>query len=148
MEALAKLVFEELKAQAPERSVRLSLNPLPEAHGDRHLIRRVWTELISNAIKFTRGKEPAFIEISGRIEGSEAIYGIKDNGMGFDMQYADRLFKTFQRLNGEENLEGTGIGLAIVWRIVHRHRGRVWAEARPNEGATFYFTLPREVEAK
>ena len=106
------------------------------------MIRQVWVNLISNAIKYTRPRKTAVVEIGGRVEGVERLYYVKDNGVGFDMKYVDKLFGVFQRLHGETEFEGTGVGLAIVQRVIHRHGGRIWAEAVPNEGAVFYFTLP------
>jgi len=105
------------------------------------MVQRIWINLIDNAIKFTASKPDARIEIGGTAEDSEAVYWVRDNGVGFEMQYADKLFGMFQRLHGAE-YPGTGIGIAIVKRIVTRHGGRVWAEGKLGEGATFYFALP------
>jgi light-regulated signal transduction histidine kinase (bacteriophytochrome) len=106
------------------------------------MMRRVIVNLLSNAIKFTRPKATARIEVGAKTEDSETIYYVKDNGVGFDMQYAGKLFGVFQRLHGPTEFEGTGIGLAIVKRIITRLGGRVWAEGKVNEGATIYFALP------
>jgi two-component system sensor kinase len=141
MAKLAKDVFDELKATAPERTIQLDIKTLPSACGDQSMIHQVFVNLISNSIKFTRPKEKAVIEIGGRAEGNEYIYYVKDNGVGFDMQYLNKLFGVFQRLHSADEFEGTGVGLALVQRIIHRHGGRVWAEGKVNEGATFYFTL-------
>ncbi len=141
MAKLAKEVFDELKAMTPERTVQLDIKTLPPVHGDQSMIRQVFVNLISNAIKFTRPREKAVIEIGGMTEGNENVYYVKDNGVGFDMQYVNKLFGVFQRLHSAEEFEGTGVGLALVQRIIHRHGGRVWAEGKVNEGATFYFTL-------
>jgi len=108
------------------------------------MMQRVWANLLDNAMKFTGPKEHALIEVGARTEGNEVIYYVKDNGVGFDMQYVEKLFGMFQRLHGVEEFPGTGIGLAIVKRIITRHGGHVWAEGRLNEGATFYFALPRQ----
>jgi len=143
MQDLAEAAFEELKPTCRERKVSLHVNALPRADGDRSMIRQVLLNLVANAVKFTRTRETAVIEIEGRSEGDENIYAITDNGVGFDMQYVNKLFGVFQRLCSTEEFEGTGVGLAIVQRIVHRHGGRVWAEGKVNEGASFYFTLPR-----
>lgn len=148
MEALAAATGQELAAQRAGREIELKIAPLPAASGDPVMLRRVWTNLIDNATKFTRPKRSALIEIGGRTEGAEAVYWVKDNGVGFDMQYAQKLFCLFQRLHGADEFEGTGAGLAIVKRIVERHGGRVWAEARLGEGATFYFALQRPPRKK
>ena len=142
MGVLAQTVFDECLAQAADRDIQLTLHPLPPAEGDAPMIRQVWVNLISNAIKYTRPRKTAVVEIGGRVEGVERLYYVKDNGVGFDMKYVDKLFGVFQRLHGETEFEGTGVGLAIVQRVIHRHGGRIWAEAVPNEGAVFYFTLP------
>lgn len=141
MAKLAKSVFDELKTTVPERAIQLDIKTLLPAHGDQSMIRQVFVNLLSNAIKFTRPKEKAVIEISGATKGNENVYCVKDNGVGFDMQYLNKLFGVFQRLHSAEEFEGTGVGLAIVQRIIHRHGGRVWAEGNVNEGATFCFTL-------
>lgn len=142
--ALAQSVFEELRAAAPGRTLRLQLGDLPAARGDRAMIRQVLTNLISNAIKFTGPRAEAVIEIGGTADANENHYYVRDNGVGFDMQYVDKLFGVFQRLHAADEFEGTGIGLAIVKRIVTRHGGRVWAESQLGEGATIHFTLPAD----
>lgn len=143
--AIAKAVFRELRPDEDE-TLQLNINTLPSAYGDRAMIHRVFINLLSNAIKFTKPKGKGIIEIGGWIEGKESIYYVRDNGVGFDMQYVDKLFGVFQRLHRQEEFEGTGVGLAIVKRVIHRHGGRVWAEGKVGEGATFYFTLPRKEE--
>jgi len=142
MGKLAKAVSEELKLAVPERKLKFTINTLIPAQGDQAMIRQVFVNLLSNAVKFTRPKERAVIEVDGRSEGNENVYTVKDNGVGFDMQYVNKLFGVFQRLHSSEEFEGTGVGLAIVQRIIHRHGGRVWAEGKVGEGATFYFSLP------
>jgi light-regulated signal transduction histidine kinase (bacteriophytochrome) len=142
MAALAQAVFGEHAAQAPGRQIQFKVQPLPPAQGDRAVLRQALANLISNAIKYTRPRAVAEIEIGGRTEGGENLYYVKDNGVGFDTRYAGKLFGVFQRLHNEGEFEGTGVGLALVQRVIHRHGGRVWAEAKLNEGATFYFTLP------
>jgi signal transduction histidine kinase len=146
MDKLANAVFEELKSTAQERKLQLNLKTLPTAYGDRAMIRQIFVNLFSNAVKFTRPKKTAIIEVGGRVEGDENIYYVKDNGVGFDMQYVNKLFGVFQRLHSASEFEGTGVGLAIVQRIIHRHGGRVWAEGKVDEGAAFYFTLPTREE--
>ena len=144
MERTAALVAEELKATDPARNIAVNVKELPDTHGDLTLIRQVFINLLSNAFKFTRGKDTAAIEVGGWSEGSENIYYVKDNGAGFNMDYADKLFRVFQRLHSLREFDGIGIGLSIVHRIIQRHGGRVWAEGKVNEGATFYFTLPQK----
>ena len=142
MAELAKGVFEEIKPPANERNLQFNMKTLPIAHGDRSMMKQVFANLLSNAIKFTRPKEMATIEIGGTNDGVENVYYVKDNGVGFDMQYVNKLFGVFQRLHSAEEFDGTGVGLAIVQRIIHRHGGRVWAEGKVDGGATFYFSLP------
>ena len=134
-------VWEELTVNS-ERRPDFLFDGIPPCLGDRTLIRQVLSNLLSNAVKFSSKSDRARIEMGGSRQGNENIYFVKDNGVGFDMQYHDKLFGVFQRLHGIDEFEGTGVGLAIVQRIVHRHGGRVWAESKENEGATFYFSLP------
>jgi light-regulated signal transduction histidine kinase (bacteriophytochrome) len=110
--------------------------------GDSTVIRHVWSNLIGNAMKFSATRIPPRIQISGRPEGDEVHYEVRDNGVGFDMRYAHKLFGVFKRLHSTDEFPGTGVGLAIVHRIVVRHGGRIWAESSPDAGATFHFTLP------
>lgn len=135
--------LEQLRAETQGRPVELLVGELPECQGEPVLLEQVFANLIGNALKYSRGREPARIEVGCQQEpGSrEAVFFVKDNGVGFDMQYADKLFGVFQRLHRAEEYEGTGVGLAIVQRIVHRHGGRVWAKGETGKGATFYFTL-------
>jgi signal transduction histidine kinase len=146
--ALATTVFGELKASVPERDIELQLGHLPAAKGDRVMLRQVLRNLLANAIKFSAARAKAVIEVSGTVQAAENVYCVRDNGVGFDMRYSDKLFGVFQRLHAQEEFEGTGIGLAIVKRIVLRHGGRVWAESKPGEGAAFYFTLPVNRDAR
>jgi len=143
IESLVKASIDELKAHLEGRQIDITLGPLPPAEGDHSLLRQVWLNLISNAVKYTGRRERAQIEISSEGVGGEVVYRIRDNGTGFDMKYAHRLFGVFQRLHRAEDFEGTGVGLAIVQRIIQRHGGRIWVEAVPDRGATFFFTLAR-----
>lgn len=142
IETLAKSVFEELFAQEHGRKIKFTVHPSPPIYGDNSMIRQVLVNLLSNAIKFTRTREEAIIEFGYLPKLDEGAYYIKDNGVGFDMQYVGKLFGVFQRLHSAAEFEGTGVGLALVYRIVTRHGGRVWAEGAIDQGATFYFTLP------
>jgi PAS domain S-box-containing protein len=140
--ALVRQALDSLSSEQAGRQVDLSIGDLPPCQGDPALLQQVWINLLSNALKFTRQREMARIEIGCQTNADgEPVYFVKDNGTGFDMQYAGKLFGVFQRLHRAEEYEGTGVGLAIVQRIVHRHGGRVWAEAEPGQGATFYFTI-------
>jgi signal transduction histidine kinase len=140
MDALARGVIADLACTQPK--ARIELGKLPPGRGDAALLKQVWTNLIANALKYSARRDGARVEVGGRAEGAEQVYWVKDNGAGFDMRYAEKLFKVFQRLHRAEEFEGTGVGLAIVQRVVARHGGRVWAEGNPGEGACFYFTLP------
>ena len=142
VEQLAEEIFDELKTSVTGRDLRLSINTLPNAYGDTAMIRQVMENLISNAVKYTGFKDNAVIEIGGKEDNNEIVYYVKDNGAGFDMKYADKLFGVFQRLHSAGEYEGTGIGLSLVKRIIEKHDGKVWAEGKVDEGATFYFTLP------
>lgn len=142
MEAVAQAVFKELCPTDPP--LTLNLGKLPLARGDGAMLRQVWVNLISNAIKYSRIKANPVIDIGAEVRAGENVYFVRDNGVGFDMRYVDKLFGVFQRLHSVEEFEGTGIGLAIVKRIVVRHQGHVWAEGVPGHGATIYFSLPRE----
>jgi light-regulated signal transduction histidine kinase (bacteriophytochrome) len=123
--------------------VAWDLKPLAATRADRALMHQVWVNLLGNALKFTRRQAAASIEVGCRPAGDEDIYYVKDNGVGFDMRFAHKLFGVFQRLHRYEEFEGTGVGLALVQRIVERHGGRVWAEGQLNGGACFSFSLPR-----
>jgi PAS domain S-box-containing protein len=138
---LAREAFEDLHAEREGRRVELVVGDPPECKADPRFLKQVFVNLLSNALKFTRAREVARIEVGGRREGSEHACFVRDNGVGFDMRYVDKLFGVFQRLHRAEDYEGTGVGLAIVQRIVHRHGGRVWAEGKLDQGATVYFTL-------
>ncbi len=143
MEALARAVFDELWALAPTREITLKIGSVPPAFGDGTLVRQVLANLLSNALKFTRTRAQPCVEFGYRSEPAGGAYYVKDNGVGFDMQYAGKLFGVFQRLHAVTEFEGTGVGLALVQRIVMRHGGRVWAEGAVDQGATFCFTLPK-----
>lgn len=142
MGALATDVFEELKVLEKGRRVSLVLDDPPRARGDASMLRHVLSNLISNALKFTRKQDKAYITVGGSCAPGENTYFVRDNGIGFAMEDASRIFQVFQRLHGKDEYEGTGIGLAIVRRIVERHGGRVWAEGEQDKGAGFFFTLP------
>jgi signal transduction histidine kinase len=144
MERLAEAVFKELQGTEPGRNLKIRFKPMPPARGDRDMIRQVLVNLLSNAIKFTRTREIAEIEVSGWSAEAENVYCVRDNGVGFEMAYVEKLFGVFQRLHAADQFEGTGVGLAIVQRVIHRHGGRVWAESKEGEGAAFYFTLPKD----
>ena len=142
MEELVRAALKDLEPALADRNIKLDMELLPASHGDASMIQRLWSNLLDNAIKFTRQQPEAVIEIGARTEEGEMVYYVKDNGVGFDMQYANKLFGVFQRLHGQSEFPGTGIGLAIVKRIAARHGGRVWAEGKVNHGATIYFALP------
>ena len=150
MDATLAEALEPLRRETEGRDIEWSVGPLPTVVGDHALLRQVWANLLSNAVKYTRGRAPAHIEIGARDgdgdEASEDVFWVRDDGVGFDMQYAHKLFGVFQRLHSSSEFEGTGIGLANVKRIVSRLGGRVWAEGEVDHGATFSFSLPRRKE--
>ncbi len=139
---LVQQVLAELQGDLKGRQVAFRVGPMAECLGDVSLLKQVFVNLLSNALKFTRQREEAVIEISCDSQCSEFLFSVRDNGAGFDMQYAGKLFGVFQRLHRADQFEGTGVGLSIVQRIIHRHGGRIWAEAEVDKGATFHFTLP------
>ncbi len=142
MTSLVRDVIREALEAWPERRVAIHVTALPAVWGDRALLRQVWLNLIGNAVKYTGRRTEAEIEVGGCVESDENTYWVKDNGVGFEMEYAHKLFGVFQRLHSGEGFEGTGVGLALVQRVVHRHGGRVWAQGTVAKGATFYFALP------
>jgi signal transduction histidine kinase len=142
LRSLVLQVIARLRAPLGDRPLSVRVAELPDCFGDPALLEQVLVNLLSNALKFTAGRDPAEIEIGTLRQGEETVYYVRDNGVGFDMRYAEKLFGVFQRLHTAQEFEGTGIGLSIVHRIVSRHGGRVWADSRKEVGTTFYFTLP------
>lgn len=142
MKTMVTDIVDALKLPEKERDIEFHIGEMPDAKGDPSLIKQVWENLITNAVKYTGHKEKAVIEIGNHHNGKGNVYHVKDNGAGFNMQYYDKLFAVFQRLHAAEEFNGNGIGLATVQRIVHRHGGQIWAEGKPGEGASFYFSLP------
>lgn len=142
MASTAAKVFSELTSPSEKERIVFTIDKLPPAFGDETTIKLVITNLISNAVKYSSKCEIARIQLGYEKKNGEIIYFIKDNGVGFDMQYVNKLYGVFQRLHSTKEFEGNGVGLAIVQRIILRHEGRVWAEGEPRKGATFYFTLP------
>ena len=142
MSALAREAFARLPNSEAAPEVDFQVGSLPAVQGDPTLLRQVWSNLLDNALKYTRRRPRAEIRIEGWKHEGEIVYAVRDNGAGFDMQQVDRLFRAFQRLHSSDEFEGSGVGLALVQRIVHRHGGRVWAESFPDRGASFFFTLP------
>lgn len=140
---LVNEVVREMSEDTKDRPIRWEIEPLPAVSADRALLKQVWTNLLANAVKYSRTRNPAVIRVGCGVRPEEYEFHVRDNGVGFDMKYADKLFGVFQRLHGRDEFEGTGIGLASVRRIITRHGGRAWAEARPGEGATFFFTVPK-----
>lgn len=138
---IAQKSFEALTLSEKDRQIDFSIADLPACEADSALVRRLFDNLLSNALKFTRKQPSAVIRVGCREENGEHVYFVQDNGTGFDMEYAGKLFHAFQRLHSPSEFEGTGMGLAIAQRIVQRHGGRIWAEAHVDRGATFYFTL-------
>jgi light-regulated signal transduction histidine kinase (bacteriophytochrome) len=134
-------VVTELKRVNNERAMEWKIQELPSVECDAGLMKQVFTNFLSNAVKFTRTREPAIIQVGATKEGDDPVIFVRDNGVGFNVKHADKLFGVFQRLHRQEDFEGTGVGLATVQRIIQKHGGRVWAEAVIDQGATFYFTV-------
>lgn len=148
MPALVGSAFNEVSAAAPEAdNAEVRIGVMPPAHGDPVQLRQVWVNLLANAVKFSANERRPEIDVGGHSTETESVYFVKDNGAGFDMKYYEKLFGVFQRLHRDDEFPGTGVGLAIVSRVVRRHGGRAWAEGAPGTGATFYFSLPRELPA-
>ncbi len=148
MNALVRSVCAELTAPENQDRIEIRIGDLPPVVADERLLRQVWVNLLSNALKFSAKREQAVIEVGAESRAWETVYWVRDNGVGFDMQHAAKLFGVFERLHTHREFEGTGVGLAIVQRIIHRHRGRVWAVAAADRGATFSFSLPRTVNSR
>ena len=144
VESLVREVVEEAVGHAAQPTPQIQIRALPRTHGDRALLRQVWTNLVANAIKYSSKVPHPVIEVTGQENATETVYSIRDNGVGFNMEYVKKLFGVFHRLHRADEFSGTGVGLAIVHRVVTRHGGRVWAEGKVNEGAVFSFALPRE----
>jgi two-component system sensor kinase len=144
MKALAERTFGEIKADHRDRQIELRVDDILPAYGDPPMVRQVFVNLLSNAIKFTTKRVDATIEIGGGRGENGNVYFVKDNGAGFDMQYSGKLFWLFHRAHSHKEYKGTGVGLAVVKRIIEKHGGRVWAQGEPGSGATFYFSLPDE----
>jgi len=142
MRALFENAFAELSQQDPDATIELEVGALRPASGDPAMVTQAVSNLLANALKYTRPKSPRRIRVSGRDADGEYVYSVEDNGVGFDPKFVDRIFRVFHRLHDAREFEGTGVGLAIVERVVERHGGRIWAEGRPGEGAVFHFTLP------
>jgi two-component system sensor histidine kinase/response regulator len=147
MTALAKAAAAEVMVSYVGPHVHLNISELPTCAGDTTILRQVWCNLIGNALKYSAKRDVPRVDITGRVESGECIYEVRDNGAGFDMHYADKLFGVFQRLHKQEEFTGTGVGLAIVQRVIGRHGGRIWANAAPDHGACFRFALPAGANA-
>ena len=146
MKNMAKAIYHEATSNSERKRINFSVADLPDADGDSNMFRQVWMNLISNAIKFSSKKEKAVISITGIQDDEKITYRISDNGAGFDMQYKNKIFDVFQRLHNERDFPGTGVGLALVRRIINRHNGKIWAEGKVDKGASFYFSLPKKVK--
>jgi light-regulated signal transduction histidine kinase (bacteriophytochrome) len=146
MTKMVKNVLDELVSVEEAKKIKINLGRLPSANGDSGAIRQVLINLISNAIKYSSKNEYPEITVGFDMKDKTPVYFIKDNGVGFDMQYADKLFRVFQRLHSTKEFDGNGVGLAIVQRIISKHGGKNWAEGEVGKGATFYFTLPEKVK--
>jgi signal transduction histidine kinase len=147
MAALVRRAAEDSAGAEPGRRVRVEIGPLPRARGDEPMLAQVWANLLANAYKYTRPRADAVVEVGGASGAGRDEYWVKDNGVGFDPRHVDKLFAVFSRLHGADEFEGTGVGLALVKRIVERHGGSVSAEGRVDGGALFRFTLPQRSDS-
>jgi len=143
MKNMVNSMYHEVTDSEQRKRIKLTIGDLPNVAGDTNMMRQVWINLISNAIKFSSKRKQSIIAVSYNEDKDELVYCIKDNGAGFDMKYVDKLFGVFQRLHSEKDFEGTGVGLSLVKRVIHRHNGTIWAESKVDKGATFYFSLPK-----
>jgi len=143
MKNMANAIYYKATSAEVRKRITFTIADLSKAEGDAYMMRQVWMNLISDAIKFSAHRKQADISVSCQEEENRSIYCMKDNGAGFDMKYKDKLFGVFQRLHSQKEFEGTGVGLALVQRIIHRHGGKVWANGKVDNGAAFYFSLPR-----
>jgi light-regulated signal transduction histidine kinase (bacteriophytochrome) len=141
MDQLVQDCLREMRVSASDQRLQVRVGRLPACLGDEALIKQVWLNLLANAVKYSSKRAIATIEVGACDGGREISYFVRDNGVGFDMKYSEKLFGVFQRLHRAEEFEGTGVGLATVHRIVQRHGGRIWADSKPQEGAVFYFSL-------
>jgi two-component system sensor histidine kinase/response regulator len=146
LDAVVKDALDEVRAEWGDRKIQWTIGGLPTVECDPGLMKIVFTNLLSNAIKYTRLRELAIIEVASTGSNGRCTIFVRDNGVGFNMKYADKLFGVFQRLHRADQFEGSGVGLATVQRIIHKHGGQIWAEAEPNQGATFFFTLAQQVD--
>jgi hypothetical protein len=147
MSSIVRVAIAEARAVYPEPETQVEVGELPQAAADPGVMRHVWSNLIGNAFKYSAKREQPVVRIGGHAEGDEVLYFVEDNGAGFDMQYADKLFGVFKRLHSSKDFQGTGVGLAIAQRIITRHGGRIRVQAEPDKGARFEFTLPAAVPA-
>lgn len=143
MKILAENSLKELMQNEDDNKFHVHVNALPRCHGDQSMLKQVWVNLLSNAIKYSSKNIESRIEIGARENNGMQVYFVRDNGVGFDMQYAHKLFGVFQRLHNQSEFEGTGVGLALVKRIINKHNGEVWAESSLGKGASFYFSIPK-----
>ncbi len=143
MDKIVREVADELKETHPERTIKWNINTLPDAKGDKTMFRQVFANLLSNAVKFSKPRKTTVIEVGGWTEDEKNVYYVKDNGIGFSIDNVNRIFEVFERLHTSEEFEGTGVGLAIVKRVINRHGGEVWVNSKVDEGTTFYFSISR-----
>ena len=142
MKNMVNSIYHEVTDEKQRKRIKINIAKLPEVEGDTTMMRQVWINLISNSVKFSSHRKQSIISVTSKKEEDKLIYCIKDNGAGFNMKYVDKVFEVFKRLHSEAEFEGTGIGLALVRRIISRHNGDIWAEGKVDKGATFCFSLP------